>query len=570
MATNFVAGSNLKGCAAGANWTFLLPRLELEQIVCIGALPLTSLPTLSRLGQQVWIVSSSAQQVRHIAEASSRIRLRNLQLIFADNPAELPFASQTSDVVVIGGRSGLRRLQRDHALLTEIRRVLKPEGWVYLEFGGLLEALFDRRDMENLSEEFGGAQLFWLTPSQGEMQTAVPLRDRAMRDYFLNHRLYGPSIELRGWGHAEHLLNKNRFVARLTHRRGALAGCGASNGGDQLPAYLQSILREAGFESSNYRWGLSAPGDYNSRKVLFFLFDRASGTPEFIVKMTRDPALNYRLENECHALIELRQKEIGCRETMPQIAFHGNHASLAIVGETFIEGVPFRARTRATSDGPYVRAAITCLTDLGAQTADHSAATPLQAAACLKILFDRFREFYSLTPEHDQFLTDQIAAIASSSDPFPVVFQHGDPGTWNVLVTPAGGIAFLDWEAAESKGMPLWDLFYFLRSYSVWVARAHGTRDRLKGLAQQFLAESSLSALVVESVERYCVEVGVPRHLVEPLFYTCWMHRALKESTRLPPAELENGSYVRFLRLCIAQRDAPTLKQIFQRSSDVS
>jgi hypothetical protein len=54
--------------------------------------------------------------------------------------------------------------------------------------------------------------------------------------------------------------------------------------------------------------------------------------------------------------------------------------------------------------------------------------------------------------------------------------------------------------------------------------------------------------------------------LVEPLFYTCWMHRALKEATRLQPDRLESGTYVRLLRLCVARRDAPGLRRLFSLS----
>ena len=44
--------------------------------------------------------------------------------------------------------------------------------------------------------------------------------------------------------------------------------------------------------------------------------------------------------------------------------------------------------------------------------------------------------------------------------------------------------AFLDWEAAELHGMPLWDLFYFARSVAVGVARACGTRGSLEAFAE--------------------------------------------------------------------------------------
>jgi len=138
----------------------------------------------------------------------------------------------------------------------------------------------------------------------------------------------------------------------------------------------------------------------------------------------------------------------------------------------------------------------------------------------------------------------------------PLVFQHGDPGTWNIWVTPSQRVAFLDWEAAEPQGMPLWDLFYFVRTYGAWAMRAGISGDIMKGFARQFLSASPFQRLLIEATERYRAQVGVPAELVEPLFYTCWMHRALKESTRLTAGNLERGHYFSVLNACIQQRAA--------------
>ena len=206
--------------------------------------------------------------------------------------------------------------------------------------------------------------------------------------------------------------------------------------------------------------------------MLFFLFDRAAETPEYIVKMTRDPALNLRLENEGRALEWLAERGIGDRETLPQVVFQGHHHDLAIVGETVIDGVPFEQRSSGAADCPLAGAAAAWLTELGAATADTSAASPLQVAEALGTLFERFAQIYTLTPAQHDFLAGQIAAIGRSRSRIPLVFQHGDPGTWNIWVTPSERVAFLDWEAAEPQGMPLWDLFYFVRTYGAWAMRA--------------------------------------------------------------------------------------------------
>jgi hypothetical protein len=297
--------------------------------------------------------------------------------------------------------------------------------------------------------------------------------------------------------------------------------------------------------------------------VLFFLFNSAKQQPEYVAKMTRAAALNPRLENECHALRLLREKGVGDRETLPQVAFFGHHKELAIVGETVIEGMPFEQQTNATTDCPYARAAIDWLIDLGAATADVRAARPAQAAEGLDQLYRRFIEIYAVPDEQRAFLSAQLATIRQFEGGFPLVFQHGDPGTWNVMVTPSGRIAFLDWEAAEPAGMPLWDLFYLMRAYGVLASRRLGIRDMTEGFAEQYLHDTPISAMLVESTRRACDRIGLVSSLVAPLFYTCWMHRSLKEATRLERSNLERGHYISLLRMCINRRDTPALQRLF-------
>ena len=153
------------------------------------------------------------------------------------------------------------------------------------------------------------------------------------------------------------------------------------------------------------------------------------------------------------------------------------------------------------------------------------------------------------------------STIANAAEAFPLVFQHGDPGTWNAMVAPSGRTAFLDWEAAESQGMPLWDLFYFVRTYGAWSLGSAVSGDVTKGFASQFLGDTPFQALLAEAAARYCDRVGVPQQYVEPLFYTCWMHRALKEATRLSAGALDRGHYVNVLRASDDRREA--LQKLF-------
>lgn len=79
-----------------------------------------------------------------------------------------------------------------------------------------------------------------------------------------------------------------------------------------------------------------------------------------------------------------------------------------------------------------------------------------------------------------------------------------------------------------------------------------------------FLERSALGDRLQDYTGRYCEHIGLERSLVEPLFYTCWMHRALKESTRLPASNLDSGSFITLLRLVIEQRKSTGLMRLFK------
>jgi thiamine kinase-like enzyme len=605
LTMEFVPGTNIKGEVAGANWLFLLPSLELERVLCFGAVSVATLVALARVADEVVVLAEEPEAVRKIDESArrhgpARVRRERTTLALPDNSVALAVLADTG------------------ADPAELQRVLAPNGMIYFEH---------KRNAERLAIQsaVGAAQRYWLTPLGGEMHTAVPAQDRATKHYFLRNSLTSRSMNLgaikqamrAGGAHAtpagasapttgpatayavamrsglkarttramrttlaalfngvqgvldgaEQRVSGSALLGNMASRYGVLAGGAPAEISEQPPRYLRELARAAGVSIDHHRWGLSARGEYSSRKVLVFLFDHANEEPVYIVKMTRDPALNPRLENEYRALKLLEERGVGDDETLPRVAFFGHHRRLAVLGQTIVGGAPFERRSSGAVDCPHARDAIGWLTHLGARTADRRAASPLQVAEGLETLFNRFAEIYRLDPAHRQFLEAQLVSIARSREVFPLVFQHGDPGTWNVMITPAGRAAFLDWEAAEPQGMPLWDLFYFIRTYGAWSLRAAVSGDVTKGFAGQFLTDSSFRSLLVEASARYCEQTGVAAEFVEPLFYTCWMHRALKEATRLPANALDRGHYINVLRASIERREV--LRDLFAVSVGV-
>jgi hypothetical protein len=522
-ATAFSAATNLRGDAAGAAWTFLLPSLEFETALCIGAPSAATLRTLSRLGAEVVVACRRKSDRRRVLRRSVAVGAANAHALA---PSEALAAARHIDLAAAFIDSAAPRAT-----------------WLIGASTG----------SPRVASSLAAAHILRLTPARGDVHTAGAENDGAALAYL--DRVAAPDGRPRG--RARRALGMARGS-----RRGALAIAGVPGARLTAPAYVRAIARAAGVALDHHRAGVVVPSEYASRKALLFLFRDEQPQPEFVVKLTRDPAHNARLENEWRALGWLRDAGLDHPGVVPRPAFFGHHAGLAVLGESAVAGARFRERTTARADCAMARHAAEWLLELAAATAQRPADNRA-AGAALRELLARFDGLYRLTDAHRHRLESHVEAIEAEASPMPLVMQHGDPGVWNLLVSDEGRPAFLDWEAAEREGMPLWDVFYFIRSFAVTASRAAGARNAMVGVERQLFDDRPVNRMLVALVDRQSEQLGLDRRLVEPLFVTCWMHRALKEATRLPAARLESGHYVKLVRLSLDQREAPGLRRLF-------
>ncbi len=564
-ATEFVPGTNLAGELACADWRYLLPSLQTGNVLCLGVPSVRTVSVLSTAGSRIIVASQDRQGLRDLEETCRRTGITNLHKVAIEDFAALPFCSHTMGLIWLTGSQGLAIPIRTQGLVPELDRLLSAQGAIYFEIRGWINRWRSLRTIKGFSKHgLGSPRIFWLTPQRGEMRTALPVWDGDIARHFFGHVMYGQSLRNRTLSRIGGILSRLGLLRLILLRRAVLIQRKESAGtSKQAPQYLAFLAKQAGIDLRGYRFGFSARGTYNSNKVTFYLFNELGKTPEIVVKMTRAPRFNYRLENEHRILSLLKEKGFVSPDTYPEPLFFDYHHDLAVLGERAIQGHPFRKRTQANATCPLARQAIDWLVQLGTASADDRLASAAEVAESLSELFRRFNEVYSLTKEERAFLTDQIERLRNEPQRFPLVFQHGDPGTWNILVSESERVIFLDWEAGEAHGIPLWDLFYFMKTFGSWISRTQGSHDGLANFARHFLMASPLGQLQAEVVRRYCCSVGLEPALVEPLFYTCWMHRALKECTRLPEASLQNGHYFNLLRLCIARRDSPGFRALF-------
>jgi hypothetical protein len=84
---------------------------------------------------------------------------------------------------------------------------------------------------------------------------------------------------------------------------------------------------------------------------------------------------------------------------------------------------------------------------------------------------------------------------------------------------------------------------------------------------REALDDTALSRINARFVADYVRRVGIPSEAIAPLFYTCWMHRSLREAMRVAPGSVHLARYFQLLRLCMAQKDSPGLQQLFSVGS---
>ncbi len=529
LAMPYEVGANRRGAVSGAGWIYALPRLTYRSVLCLGAPAFATLVTLVRSADLVVMVVGSGRGRRAL---EARIR-----------------SEGWSGVRVVASMPEAGTQESFDLVISFIRR------------GGLVV----RVDPASVAPGASDPRLtLALTPAHGEVRSAVPSDDRDLRDAIDRMGLAGTIASRPRLAAIERRLRRATKLAWPSPSRTAtvIGPSDLVDGG--VPAYISRAAAAAGRDLQGWGWAVAARGDYDSQKVLVLLRPVGARTPTGIVKVTRSAEHAARLENEHAALVRLDALRVA-EGRVPVPWFAGRHAGRVLLGEALLDGVPFTSLATWRADCPHLDDALGWLTAYGASTRREVPSTAVSAA--LLRLLDRYAAIHRSSHEEIDALRGRFERLGDIAGPLPVVDQHGDPGIWNLLVDPAGRTLFLDWEAAEPDGLPLWDLLYLFRSYAVSASRRAGVRDRLDGAARHMLDGSPLSDRLVSAVGAYRSAVGLPGEAVEPLLYGCWVHRSIKESTRLPVDRLPDGQFVRLIRRMLARPAAPTLLRLIEGGS---
>jgi hypothetical protein len=486
------------------DWRFLLPSPRPRRALCRAAAPLAD------------AVASIADQV--VTDGSRR----DCDLVVGTDP--------------------------DAATLVELRESLAPGGICYTEWhpriGGagrveraLLAAGFEDVACYRPWPASAATPVFW-----------IPVGARGASAYVRSRQ------RLRG-GRIRRLLAEAR-----RHARGLLRG--------RLGGPICALARRAGSPASGElapsawlrdgwpHWGLgAAPGRLSTllvtggprtvSKVVLLAFAEPSPIPLVAVKAPRVNEAAAGVRREGDALASLAASRPAGVPGVPRVLARRQAGGVPLLGETAIVGRPLEALLTRRSLDPWSRKVADWLAELAPRQPPRSASHWREAI--VEPVLARFVDVFGGVV--DQGLLREGEAILGGLGALQAVPEQRDFGPWNVLVTPAGEIAVLDWESADVDGLPALDLLYYLAYAAFNVDRASDRERRVASFRRSLDAATPTGAIRRDCLARYFGTLGLEPAQLAPLRALVWLVHAQSDARHaaadaggVAPAELLSRS----------------------------
>jgi len=309
------------------------------------------------------------------------------------------------------------------------------------------------------------------------------------------------------------------------------------------PDDLATIASTHGRSIAASSWRVSGPRGYRSQKTILMV----DGAAPFVMKMVNEVRFNQRLLAEARALSDLAARAHVLEFDVPELLFTDARHGLAVVGESLIPGRPLRHTIpprRPYEPLPGVLRAIASLGEF---------ATPQEAGAAAEaamLMVDLHASVFA-TPSHIEAEL-RTACNRLATRRIPSVFQHGDPGMWNCLVSDENRLALLDWENADPEGMPLWDVFGAARSYGTYLQQRRTGRTTKSGWNPLGRGER-LRHAVGQVADDMCRALDIDPAIVGDLYTLCWVGHALREAATMAEPRFEDARSHVLLRAALEE-----------------
>jgi hypothetical protein len=426
----------------------------------------------------------------------------------------------------------------DARILSRASAALKPGGFLYCEwtrFGLRGRNLIRRRltsaGLENIESYWPDAD-----PSLANPAAWLPLESKSvLRHYFVRNRGKSRTAfrkAVRG------MLRRGRGLAprfRLARPVCSLARKPSPVSrvpGNELRQLVQTRWETFGLGPvpTSLSWLLLTGGLRSTSKVILLGFARAEGRPTIAVKMPRTPDSAWAVEREGEVLRAL-QSRLGptAPSGIPRALICERVRDIPVLVETAFTGAPLLSAWTRSNYGDLALQASRWLGNLAGNR------PPIPPEKWRPRLVEAvLTEFASnFGPAVDQkFLRDLEAGLGGLPS-LPLACEQRDFSPWNVLLTPEGELAVVDWESAEVDGLPALDLVYFLVNSCFSLDRARRSGRYRESYRRMLDPSTETGSVYASCVDLYCRRVGIDPSSIPVLRLLTWLVHSRSDYTRL-------------------------------------
>jgi phosphotransferase family enzyme len=279
-------------------------------------------------------------------------------------------------------------------------------------------------------------------------------------------------------------------------------------------------------------WVLLTSGAESDAKVVGFPHHEGEESGAVIAKFARVAKADLALEREAEhlAALERERPQLG---GVPRLRAQGRRAGRLAIVQDAVRGRSLNANMNADTFASTAPAVTHWLADLAGGTSPEPASTWAERLV-LAPLEELERDCGDRLPAG--FTVRARQALGNLGE-LPLVWEHRDFGPWNLAINAEGGLAAIDWEDAEPRGLPGLDLAYFLTSAALAAEGVSDPGQRLER-ARQCNARlldpgTELGGVATTCVSEYCARLGLGNDDFARLRLLCWIVQSLIACRRL-------------------------------------
>lgn len=530
-----------------AGWKLLLDFTSNECVLVIenafGAIPLS----LASHYDVLYILDFNSRRLGCIKSRMETLEIKNTFYVLIGRAPHLPFPSRFFDAVVIkdlenslhmiytGYQCALR--QNSKKLLSEVYRILKDEGFVFLSIRNRFgyDYLFKRRSQNvitNLLEPKRTLTTFFLdriTRRAGfktrKLYCLMPALDRTSQivggDCGANNPYKLHLVTLKGF--LKQFLLQRQLYKYFSPALGIIA-----SKSEHFVSCLDTII-----EDIQRRYPLIANEghlvvkqylirNYNS---LILLVKPQNSRKGIIIRFPLDSYLFNRSRQNATILQKLNERKNHLPIQVPNHIFEGKYQSQPYFVETMLDGVSFDPTTFSMrSNIKLFKKAAQILTDFHNNTSqeyniDETIFSELFEKPFAKLIAISGNEYVEDIEHIKHYLRNSML-----KKKLKLVWMHGDFIAENILIKPRtldiSGL--IDWDLSKKNALPLVDILCFIISNYALL-----DRKRWNQLFIGNILPLKLTDCQAEIFYEYMKKISIPQDMGLPLSIMFWIHHVL-------------------------------------------